>query len=219
VVAVAPGMVVAIVIYAFGDVSGAHINPAVTLGFTLRRAFPWRRLPAYWLAQVVGAVLAALLMRLRFGSVGQLGASQPYAGTGTALAAETLLSTLLVLVILNVSTRESLLGGGAAVPVGLTIAVAGLLGGRVSGASMNPARSLGPSLAGAGTTHVWLYLLGPAIGAVLGCLITLAVHGRYKPRKDAAQGNGEDDVTTATRLLLRSGCRLGACSEGPAALI
>jgi len=198
-VAVAPGMVVAIVIYAFGDVSGAHINPAVTLGFTLRRAFPWRRLPAYWLAQVVGAVLAALLMRLRFGSVGQLGASQPYAGTGTALAAETLLSTLLVLVILNVSTRESLLGGGAAVPVGLTIAVAGLLGGRVSGASMNPARSLGPSLAGAGTTHVWLYLLGPAIGAVLGCLITLAVHGRYKPRKDAAQGNGEDDVTTATR--------------------
>jgi aquaporin NIP len=117
VVAVAPAMVVAIVIYAFGDVSGAHINPAVTLGFTLRRAFPWRRLPAYWLAQVVGAVLAALLMRLRFGSSGQLRASQPYAGTGTALAAETLLSTLLVLVILNVSTRESLLGGGAAVPM------------------------------------------------------------------------------------------------------
>lgn len=146
--AVAPGLTVAVLVYTIGDISGAHVNPAVTLGFALRRTFPWRRVPAYMAVQLVGAPGAGLTLRGLFGAVGDLGANRPHVPSATALAVEALLTAFLVAVILQVATRENLVGPEAAIPVGLTIAVDGLLGIHVTGASMNPARSLGPVLAG-----------------------------------------------------------------------
>jgi aquaporin Z len=187
--AVTPGMTVALVIYAIGDVSGAHINPAVTTAFALRRAFPWGRVGAYVAAQLLGAVLAALLFRLRFGTAGSLGASRPHVDAGLALATEVILTAVLVSVILNVSTRESLVGPGAALPVGIAIALDGLIAGHLTGASMNPARSLGPVLVSGEWHSVWIYVLGPLLGALLATGITYVVRGAYSAsEQEAAKG-------------------------------
>jgi aquaporin Z len=189
--AVVPAMMVALVIYSMGDVSGAHINPAVTIAFALRRAFPWFRVPGYVGAQILGACVAAAVFRGRFGTAGHLGTSRPYVDTGTALVVEMALSALLILVILNVSTRESLVGPGAAIPVAMVLAVDGLLAGKVSGASMNPARSLGPALVGGSMEQVWLYVVAPLAGALIAAALTYGVHGRYTGAEEqAAQGEG-----------------------------
>jgi aquaporin Z len=145
--------------------------------------------PAYVAAQLVGATLAALLFRLRFGTAGSLGVSRPHVDSGLAVATEVLLTTVLICVILNVSTRESLVGPGAALPVGIAIALDGLIGVPLTGASMNPARSLGPVLAGGGWHDAWIYVAGPLLGAVLAAGITYVVHGAYSAsEQEAAKG-------------------------------
>lgn len=184
--AVTPGMTVALVIYALGDVSGAHINPAVTTAFALRRAFPWSRVPAYVAAQLVGAVLAAWLFRLRFGTAGSLGTSKPHVDAGLAVATEVILTAVLVCVILNVSTRESLVGPGAALPVGIAIALNGLIAGHLTGASMNPARSLGPVFVSGEWHGSWIYVVGPLLGAALASLLTYVVRGAYSAEEQKA---------------------------------
>lgn len=189
--AVAPALAVAAVIFTMGDVSGAHINPAVTLAFAVRRAFPWRRVPGYLLAQLAGAVAAALTLRALFGRVGGLGATRPHTSYGTVFVVEVLLTTFLVLVILQAATRESLVGPEGAFPVGFTIALAGLIGISVSGASMNPARSLGPVLAGGGSAGWWLYVLGPLTGALLAVGLAWILRGPYTEKEEeTASGEG-----------------------------
>lgn len=188
----APGLLVAAFIYAFGDVSGAHFNPAVTLAFALRRDFPWKRVPMYWLFQLLGAIAAAGLLRLTFGPVGDLGATTPQFGVGPALVVEIVLTWMLVTVILGTATRYSLLGPNSALAVGSTIALCGLFASPVSGASMNPARSLGPALVAGRLSEQWIYVAGPAVGSVLAVLFMAFVHRKKDPEeKKAAAGDGK----------------------------
>jgi MIP family channel proteins len=165
--AVAPGLVVMALIYAVSEVSGAHFNPAVTFSFAIRGGFPWVRAPVYWLAQVFGAVLSATMLLLTFGSVKNLGANEPHYGTGPSLVMEIFLTSLLVTVILGTANRKGTVGANAALAVGGTIALAGLIGSPISGASMNPARSLGPAFVSGALGDAWLYVIGPLMGALI----------------------------------------------------
>jgi aquaporin Z len=176
---VAPALMVTAVILFLGAVSGAHLNPAVSVAFALRRDFPWRRVPSYVAAQTAGAVLATLLLRGLVGAYGAAGLTVPGPGvsTGTALAWEILLTTGLVSVILGTASRAQQLGPVAAFGVGSYLALAGLIGAPMSGASMNPARSLGPDLVVGIWTSWWAYLLGPLIGAVIAVGIAHILRG------------------------------------------
>lgn len=179
--AVAPGLLVMALIYTLGSQSGAHFNPVVTLAFTLRQDFPWRRVPGYWGAQVVGAVLAALLLRVLFGLVGHLGATLPRHGAIEALVMEVVLTFLLVTVILGTATNHRLTGPNAAIAVGGTIALIGLFAAPISGASMNPARSLGPFLVSGQLADAWIYIVGPFAGALLAVGVAWLLRGRTTP--------------------------------------
>jgi aquaporin Z len=176
---VAPALMVMAIILFMGAVSGAHLNPAVSVAFALRGDFPWRRLPAYILAQLAGAVLATLLLLAFVGKQGSAGLTLPGPGISTpvALAWEVLLTTGLVSVVLGTASGAQALGPVAAFGVGSYIALAGLFGAPVSGASMNPARSLGPALVLEDWTAWWAYLLGPMIGAVIAVGIAYVLRG------------------------------------------
>jgi aquaporin Z len=176
--AVAPGLLVMAMIYTLGSQSGAHFNPVVTLAFTLRQDFPWRRVPGYWGAQIVGAVLAALLLRVLFGLVGHLGATLPRHGTIEAVVMEVVLTFLLVTVILGTATNHRLTGPNAAIAVGGTIALIGLFAAPISGASMNPFRSLAPALVSGQLADVWIYIVGPLAGALLAVIVAWLLRGR-----------------------------------------
>src|SRR5262249_18452468 len=155
-------MVMAIILF-MGAVSGAHLNPGVTIAFALRRDFPWRRVPPYILAQFLGAILAPLLLWALIGKQGSAGLTLPGHGisTGTAMAWEVVLTVGLVSTILGTASGAQQLGSFAAIGVGSYIALAGLWGSPVSGASMNTARSLGPALVFNDWTSWWAYLVGP----------------------------------------------------------
>lgn len=189
---VAPALMVAAIILFMGAVSGAHLNPAVSLAFALRGDFPWRRVPAYVAAQLLGAVLATLLLRGLIGEQGDAGLTLPGDGisTTTAMLWEVVLTVGLVSTILGVSSGAQQLGPIAAIGVGSYIALAGLWGSPVSGASMNPARSLGPALVLGDWTSWWAYLAGPVIGGVLavGIAFVLRGAGGGSSGRDAAQG-------------------------------
>ena len=175
----APGLLVMAVIYFMGDVSGAHLNPAVTFAFAVRRNFPWRRVPGYVVAQCLGAVAAALLLRLLFGTAGDLGATRPGAGAGSAaaFAMEVVLTAGLVNTILGTSSGARNVGTNGALAVGGYIALAGLWAAPVSGASMNPVRSLAPDLLRGDLSTSWVYVAGPAAGAMLGVLFEWLLKG------------------------------------------
>jgi aquaporin Z len=168
--AVAPGLMVIAIIYFMGTVSGAHLNPAVTLAFAVRGNFPWRRVPGYVLAQVVGAVLAVLFLRAMFGTVGSLGATIPGSGIGVgkALAMEVMLTAGLVNTILGTASGARNVGTNGALAVGGYVILAGLWAAPVSGASMNPVRSLGPDLVRGDFSTTWVYIVGPVVGALIG---------------------------------------------------
>ena len=166
---VAPGLTVMAVILFMGAVSGAHLNPAVTIAFTLRGDFPWRRVPGYAVAQLAGATLACMFLWGVFGKVGMLGATEPGRGIADwqAMLTELALTTGLVSTILGTASRAQNVGALSAVAVGGYIALAGLWSSPVSGASMNPARSFGPDLALNDYAHLWLYVVGPLAGALI----------------------------------------------------
>jgi len=189
--AAAPGLVVAAMIYAVGDVSGAHLNPAVTLMFGVRRSFGWPLVPAYWAAQLSGAVVAALSIRWLFGSVGDVGANHlSGVSPSKGLAIEVLFTALLVIVILNVAHKHSLLGTDAALAVGATIAVCGMVGGELTTMSMNPARSIGPAIVAGTTRDLWVYVVGPFAGALVGLGIACLLRPHRNPDEfEAAQGD------------------------------
>jgi MIP family channel proteins len=165
------GLVVAAMIYATGHLSGAHLNPAVTLGFVLARHFPLRRMAAYWFAQVIGALAAALCLRLLFGDVAHLGATLPTGPVWQSFSLEVLLTFFLMFVIMAVATDTRAVGQAAALAIGATVGLAALFAGPISGASMNPARSLGPAVVSATWTAQWIYLTAPFLGAALAALI------------------------------------------------
>ena len=188
--AVAPALLVMAMIYTLGSQSGAHFNPVVTLAFALRKDFPWRYVPGYWVAQLVGAVFAALFLRALFGLVGNLGATLPHHGTIEALIMEVVLTFLLLTVILGTATNHGLVGHNAALAVGGTIAFCGLFAAPISGASMNPARSLGPFLVSGQFTDIWIYVVGPIAGALLAVGVAWLLRGSTTPEAiETAKGD------------------------------
>jgi MIP family channel proteins len=167
------GLIIAAMIHATGHMSGAHLNPTVSLGFVLARHFPIRQLAGYWLAQVAGAIVAALYLRAVFGNVAHLGATLP-AGSGGAWQSfwlEALLTFFLMFVIMAVATDTRAVGQAAALAIGATVGLEALFAGPISGASMNPARSIGPALVGGTWTALWVYLVAPFIGAAFAALL------------------------------------------------
>jgi aquaporin Z len=166
-VALTFGLVVLAMIYALGDVSGAHLNPAITLGFWAARRFPARQVASYWLAQCCGAIAASLLLKFLFPKSGTLGATLPAGSPMQSFILEIVLTWLLMLVILSVSTGAKEKGFTAGIAVGSVIALEALFAGPICGASMNPARSLAPALVAQQWQHLWLYLAAPALGALL----------------------------------------------------
>jgi aquaporin Z len=193
---VAPGLMVMVVIYFMGTVSGAHLNPSVTLAFAVRRNFPWRRVPGYLIAQAAGGIAAALFLRAMFGLVGHLGASEPGAGVTApqALAMEVLLTAGLVNTVLGTASGARNIGANGAIAVGGYIALAGLWAAPVSGASMNPVRSLAPDLVSGDFNAAWVYLVGPLVGAMIAVAFEWILKGPPTATGTiAAQGTLERD--------------------------
>ncbi|HLI87425.1 MAG TPA: aquaporin [Ktedonobacteraceae bacterium] len=183
------GLIVMVIIYALGSTSGAHINPAITFAFALRKDFPWKRVPGYWLAQLIGAIAGAALIRLIFGNVEHLGAPLPHMDTAITFAVEALLTFFLVTVVLGVAPKGELVGNNMAISVGGTIALCGLFAGRVSGASMNPARSFAPYLVSGQSGQVWLYMVAPFVGALIAVGMAWLLRGGTNPTAvEAAKG-------------------------------
>jgi aquaporin NIP len=176
-IALAFGLVIAAMVYALGHISGAHLNPAVTFAFALSRHFPPRLVAAYWLAQATGAIAAALLLRASLGDIADVGATTPSGSDGQSFLWEVVLTFVLMLVIMAVATDTRAVGEAAAIAIGGTVALDALVGGPVSGASMNPARSLGPALAAVELDGLWIYLLAPLLGAALGALAYQLLRG------------------------------------------
>jgi aquaporin Z len=184
-------MVTAIILF-MGAVSGAHLNPAVSLAFALRGDFPWRRVPGYIVIQLIGATLAALFLRWVFGNVEHLGATLPGPGykNWQALLMEIVLTALLVSVILGTASAAQNVGAIAALGVGGYIALAGLWAAPVSGVSMNPARSFGPALVSGYWTSYWVYLVGPVAGALIAVGFAYVLRGRGGTAISRAAGSG-----------------------------
>ena len=180
------GLVIMVMIYAVGHISGAHFNPAVTLGFAIGRHFPWADVPRYWAAQILGGLIASLLLRGMFGDVAHLGATLPIGSAQRSLLLEAVLTFLLMFVIVSVATDTRAVGQAAAIAIGGTIGLEALFAGPISGASMNPARSLAPALVSWTWTDQWLYVVGPTAGAALGALAYMFVRGDQSPEEAPA---------------------------------
>ncbi len=177
-VALTFGLVVMAMIYAVGDVSGAHLNPAVTVGFWLARRLPGRSVAPYVAAQVVGAFAASGLLRLLFGTTATLGATRPAGGAAQSFVLLLVLAWILMFVILSVSTGPKEIGVMAGIAVGGVIGLEAMFAGPISGAGMNPARSLAPAVVAGHIEHLWLYLVAPVVGATLAVPTVWATRGR-----------------------------------------
>jgi aquaporin NIP len=188
-VALTFGLVIMAMVYATGHLSGAHINPAVTVAFTLTRHFPGRDAVAYVVAQLAGATAAALaLLAVWTDRPANLGATVPSVGAGSALVYELILTAFLMFVIMAVATDTRAVGAAAAIAIGGTVGLDALFGGPVTGASMNPARSFGPALADGEWHDFWIYVVGPIVGAALGALAYQLVRGHQPVTPTTPQG-------------------------------
>ncbi|MFT4611219.1 MAG: aquaporin NIP [Glaciecola sp.] len=168
-VAITWGLIVMSMIYAFGDISGAHFNPAVTFGFAYAKKFPWKEVPKYIISQAIGAFLACLILLFLFPESETLGSTLPAEGFEPyrAFVLELILSFFLMVVIINVSTGSKETGTMAAIAIGSVILLEAMFAGPMTKASMNPIRSLAPALVSGNLQHLWLYLIAPFIGAFL----------------------------------------------------
>jgi MIP family channel proteins len=171
------GLVIMAMIYAVGHVSGAHFNGAVTFAFALTRHFPWSRAVGYWAAQLTGAILAAFFLRALLGDIADVGATLPSGSEAQSFAFELVMTAFLMFVILAVATDTRAVGEAAAIAIGATIALDAMFGGPISGASMNPMRSIGPAIASANFHALWLYIVAPVLGATIGGLAYQFVRG------------------------------------------
>jgi aquaporin Z len=190
---VAPGLMVMAVILFMGKVSGAHLNPAVSVAFSLRGDFPWRRVPGYIIAQLIGATLAALFLHAVISVSSTYGSNYPAAGysAGSAFLMEAVLTFGLVSVILGTASGAQNIGVFGAIGVGAYIALAGLWGSPISGASMNPARTFGPNLVGTDFTSYWVYVAGPLAGAILAVGAAWVLRGPGGGRAGSAAAQGD----------------------------
>jgi aquaporin NIP len=170
-VAIAFGLVIMVMIYAVGHVSGAHFNPAVSFAFALTRHFSWTRLLGYWAAQVSGALIAAAILRGSLGNRAHVGATLPVGSQAQAFLWEVVLTFFLMFVIMSVATDTRAVGEAAAIAIGGTVGLDAMFGGPVTGASMNPARSIGPALVSGDLHALWLYIVAPLVGAAVGGLL------------------------------------------------
>jgi len=196
---VAPGMMVMAIIMFMGKVSGAHLNPAVTLGFALRRDFPWPRVPGYILIQLLAAIAAAWVLQVIVGVSASYGGSYPGESTSAvaAFATEAILTFGLMSVILGTSSGAQNIGIIAAIGVGAYIALAGLWAAPLSGASMNPARTFGPNLVGGDLTSYWVYVAGPLLGAACAVLLAYLLRGPGGGLTGSLAAQGALDVEVA----------------------
>ncbi len=165
------GLVVAAMIYSLGHVSGAHINPAVTLGFAIASRFPWREVPFYAAAQLGGAATASLVLWGLLGNAADMGATTPSGSVWQSFGAEIFLTFFLMLVIIAIATDPRARTQAAPIAIGATVALEATFAGPISGASMNPARSFGPALIGWVWDHHWIYWVATVIGAALAVLL------------------------------------------------
>jgi aquaporin NIP len=196
-VALSFGLVIMAMIYAVGHISGAHFNPAVTFAFALSRHFPWPRALGYWTAQLLGALVAAALLRGSLGNIAAVGATQPSGSQGQSFLWELVMSFFLMFVIIAVATDTRAVGEAAAIAIGGTIGLDAMFGGPISGASMNPARSLAPALVSGNLHALWLYILAPVVGATLGALTYQLIRG--EPTQPAEIARSLDAQREATR--------------------
>ena len=189
---VAPGLMVMAIILFMGRVSGAHLNPAVSIAFALRRDFPWARVPGYIVVQLGGAALAAWFLQAVVNVSATYGANYPASGYSNtdAMLMEIILTFGLVNVILGTASGAQNVGLFGALGVGGYIALAGLWGSPISGASMNPARTFGPDLVGADFTAYWVYIVGPIVGAVVAVGTAFILRGRGGGRAGSGAGQG-----------------------------
>jgi aquaporin Z len=196
-----PALMVMAIILFMGAVSGAHLNPAVSISFAARGDFPWRRLPGYIVMQLVGATLACLFLWAMFGQIGQLGATEPGAGISNwqAMLMETVLTAGLVSTILGTASRAQNVGPLSALAVAGYIALAGLWSSPVSGASMNPARSFGPDMALADFSHYWVYVVGPLLGGGIAVAIAWVLRGAGGDMGGVAAAQGALQAMRARR--------------------
>jgi aquaporin NIP len=176
-VAIAFGLVIMAMIYAVGHVSGAHFNGAVTFAFALTRHFPWPRAAAYWGAQLTGALAAAAVLRGSLGTIAHVGATLPSGSDRQSFLWEVVLSAFLMFVIMAVATDTRAVGEAAAIAIGGTIALDAMVGGPISGASMNPMRSAGPAIVSGHLDSLWIYLVAPPLGTAIGALAYQLVRG------------------------------------------
>jgi MIP family channel proteins len=183
------GLIVMAVIVATGHISGAHINPAVTLAFAVTRHFPKRDILPYWIAQLAGACAASAIVLGLFGDVRQLGATLPRDTASQAFIIEFFLTTILMFVIMAVATDTRIVKSNAAIAIGAVVALEATYAGPITGASMNPARSFGPSLISGYFTDQWLYWLGPILGALFGAFLYRFIH---RMDADGEHGNGSN---------------------------
>ncbi len=184
-VAITFGLVIMFGIYAVGHISGAHFNPSVTFAFALSRHFPWSRAVGYWGAQLVGALTAAALLRASLGNRADVGATLPSGSQAQSFLWEFVLTFFLMFVIMSVATDTRAVGEAAAIAVGGTVLFDAMFGGPISGASMNPARSIGPAVVSGNLHALWLYIVAPLVGASLAAVTYQFIRG--EPRA-AGQG-------------------------------
>ena len=161
------GLVVMAMIYTFGDVGGAHLNPAVTLGFAIAGRFEWKNIPGYVLAQIAGALAASGVLRLLFPTHEKLGSTLPAGSAMQSFVLELILTAILMLAILRVSTGAKEKGITAGIAIGGVIALEAMFAGPICGASMNPARSLAPAIVSGHLEHLWIYLTATVLGALI----------------------------------------------------
>jgi MIP family channel proteins len=181
------GLVIMVMVYATGHLSGAHINPSVTIAFTLTRHFPAREAVAYVAAQLAGATAAALVLwGVWTDKPAHLGATIPTVSAGSAFLYEAVLTAFLMFVIMAVATDTRAVGAAAAIAIGGVIGLDALFGGPVTGASMNPARSFGPALVAGDWHDFWIYVAGPLVGAAAGALAYQVVRGEQALRSAGA---------------------------------
>jgi len=166
-IAITWGLIVMAMIYAFAETSGAHFNPAVTIAFAYAKKFEWKEVPKYILAQVLGAILASLLLWFLFPTSEFLGATIPAIDVYRAFVLELLLTFFLMVVIINVSTGSKEIGIVAGIAIGGVVLLEAMFAGPITNASMNPARSLAPAIVSGNLQHLWLYIIAPVLGALL----------------------------------------------------
>lgn len=178
------GLIIMVMIYATGHISGAHFNPAVTIAFAAARHFPLSNVPVYIAAQLIGALAASMLLRGMFGNIANLGATLPAGSAGQSFLLEIVLTFFLMFVIISVATDVRAVGQAAAIAIGGTVGLEAIFAGPISGASMNPARSLAPALVSGTWDSQWLYIAGPVLGALAGAFVYVVI--RAVPEENIA---------------------------------